>query len=112
METKMYVGNLSFSTTEDELRDLFSQAGKVKSVTIIKDRASGRSKGFAFVEMTTQAEMEKAISELNGSLLDNRTLKIDMARPREERGPGGYDSRKGYSSRGSQGSKDNRNRNW
>lgn len=113
METKLYVGNLSYSTTEDELRALFTQAGTVKSVTLIKDRASGRSKGFAFVEMTTQAELEKAISELNGSLLDDRALKVDMARPREERGPGGYNSRKGYSSGGRQGgSKDNRNRNW
>jgi RNA recognition motif-containing protein len=89
METKLYVGNLSFSTTEDQLRELFSQAGTVASVALIKDRDSGRSKGFAFVEMGNQAEAEKAIAMFNGKMHDNRELKVNIARPREERGSGG-----------------------
>jgi len=89
METKLYVGNLAYSSTEDELRTLFSQAGTVKSVTIIKDRDTGRSKGFAFIEMGTQAEAQKAISTLNGSPFQDRALTVNLARPREERGRGG-----------------------
>lgn len=86
MEVKLYVGNLSFSTTEDGLRTLFAQAGTVVSADIIKDRFSGTSKGFAFVQMGTQAEAEKAISMFNGYSLDNRDLKVSAARPREESG--------------------------
>ncbi len=85
MEVKLYVGNLSYDTTEDDLRTLFAQAGTVVSVALIKDRDTGRSKGFAFVEMSTQAEAEKAISTLNQHLLDNRNLTVNLARPREER---------------------------
>jgi cold-inducible RNA-binding protein len=91
MDTKIYVGNLSYATTEDELRELFSQAGTVTSVALIKDRDTGQSKGFAFVEMSTQADAEKAIQMFNGKALGNRELKVNMARPREERGPGGFD---------------------
>jgi RNA recognition motif-containing protein len=86
METKLYVGNLSYSATEDDLRDLFSQAGTVTSVVLIKDRDTGRSKGFGFVEMETQAEIEKAISQFNDTQFQNRMLKVNLARPREERG--------------------------
>jgi cold-inducible RNA-binding protein len=86
MEIKLYVGNLSFSTTEDALRTLFAGAGTVSSVELIKDRYSGQSKGFAFVEMSTQAEAEKAVSMFNGYSLDNRALKVSPARPREESG--------------------------
>lgn len=94
METKLYVGNLSYSTSESDLEALFSKAGSVKSVSLITDRDTGRSKGFAFVEMETQAEAQKAISMLNGTEVGERTLKVNMARPREERGRGGFDNRR------------------
>ena len=81
MESKLYVGNLSYSTTEDDLRTLFTQAGTVTSVALIKDRDSGQSKGFAFVEMSTQVEAEKAISTFNGYRLGDRELKVSLARP-------------------------------
>jgi cold-inducible RNA-binding protein len=93
METKIYVGNLSYETTEDDLRTLFAQAGTVASVALIKDRDTGKSKGFAFVEMSNQSEAEKAIQTFNGYSLANRPLKVNLARPREERsfgGGGGY----------------------
>ena len=86
MDSKIYVGNLSYSTTEDDLRNLFSQAGTVASVALIKDRDSGQSKGFAFVEMSNQAEMGKAISMFNGYNMGDRELRVSAARPREERG--------------------------
>lgn len=86
MEVKLYVGNLSYSTSEDDLRTLFSQAGTVASVALITDRDSGRSKGFAFVEMGTQTEAQSAISMFNGYRLQDRELTVNMARPREERG--------------------------
>lgn len=85
METKLYVGNLAYSTTEDDLHTLFTQAGTVKSVTVIKDRDTGRSKGFAFVEMGTSAEAQKAISMFNGSSFHERALTVNLARPREDR---------------------------
>ena len=90
METKLYVGNLSYDTTEEDLSTLFTQAGKVESVDLIKDRASGRSKGFAFIVMSNQSELEKAIQMFNGYNLDERELNVNIARPREERSPGGY----------------------
>jgi RNA recognition motif-containing protein len=86
MDNKLYVGNLPFSTTEEELRTLFTQAGAVISVSLIKDRETGRSRGFAFVEFGSQAEAEKAVSLFNNTQLDNRTLKVNLARPREESG--------------------------
>ena len=86
MESKLYVGNLSYSTTEDELRNLFLQAGTVTSVAVIKDRDSGRPKGFAFVEMSNQAEAQKAISMFNGQTLGDRELRVSIAQPREDRG--------------------------
>jgi cold-inducible RNA-binding protein len=89
MESKLYVGNLPYSTTEDELRNLFGQAGNVSSVALIKDRDTGQSKGFAFVEMSNQAEAEKAISMFNGHSMGQRELRVSLARAREERG-GGY----------------------
>jgi RNA recognition motif-containing protein len=97
METKLYIGNLSYNTTEDSLRTLLSQAGKVESVDMIMDRETGRPKGFAFVTMGTQAEAEKAISMFNEKSFDNRMLKVNLARPREERprgGGGGYGNRR------------------
>jgi RNA recognition motif-containing protein len=86
METKLYIGNLAYSTTEDDLRTLFAQAGAVSSVALIKDRDSGQSKGFAFVEMSNQAEAEKAISMFNGYQMGDRELRVSIARPREEHG--------------------------
>lgn len=104
METKLYVGNLPYSTTEEDLRTLFSQAGAVKSVELITDRETGRSKGFAFVEMGTQAEAQKAISQFNGYELQERALRVNLARPREERGGrGGGERRGGYGGGGGSG---------
>jgi len=99
MDVKLYVGNLSFSTTEDDLRTLFAQAGTVSSVALIKDRDSGQSKGFAFIEMSTQAEAEAAIKQFNGYSLGNRELKVNVARPKEEtprrsNSGGGYGNRR------------------
>jgi len=99
MESKLYVGNLSYSTTEDDLRALFEQAGTVASVAVIKDRDSGRSKGFGFVEMSNQAEAQKAISQFNGFSLHDRELKVSIARPREDSGRGGYGSQRSGSNR-------------
>ncbi len=89
METKLYVGNLPYTATETELTTLFSKAGTVKSVTLITDRETGRSKGFGFVEMENDADAQKAISMLNGTELGNRSLTVNIARPREERSGGG-----------------------
>lgn len=83
MDLKLYVGNLSYTTTEADLKTLFAQAGQVTSVALIKDRDTGNSKGFAFVEMSTQVEVEKAIRMFNGFNLDNRELKVNLAKPRE-----------------------------
>jgi len=95
MAAKLYVGNLPYSTMEEDLRTLFAQAGTVVSVDVIKDRDTGRSKGFAFVEMSSQSEAEQAIKLFNGYELENRQLKVNPARPKEERsGSGGdYDRR-------------------
>ncbi len=82
----IYVGNLSFDTGEGELRKAFEEFGSVDDVKIIMDRYTNRSKGFGFVEMSDDEEGEKAISGLNGKELDGRTLKVNVARPREERG--------------------------
>jgi cold-inducible RNA-binding protein len=92
MAKKLYVGNLSYSTTEEQVRELFSQAGEVDSVALITDRDTGRAKGFGFVEMNTEEGSQEAIKRFNGYSLDNRTLTVNEARPREERsgGGGGY----------------------
>lgn len=86
MDSKLYVGNLSYDTTEDDLRTLFAQAGAVTAVSLITERDTGRSKGFAFVEMQTLVEAQQAITQFNGSQLHDRSLTVNMARPREERG--------------------------
>ena len=85
MAKKLYVGNLSYDMTEDALKDTFSQAGTVESAIIIKDKMSGRSKGFGFVEMSTDEEAQKAIEALNGKEFDGRALTVNEARPMEER---------------------------
>ena len=89
METKLYIGNMSYDTTEEDLRTMLSEAGTVGSVDIIKDRDTGRPKGFAFVTMGTQAEAEKAISMFNEKTVNDRALTVNIARPREERPFGG-----------------------
>ncbi len=89
MSSKLYVGNLSYQTTEDDLRQLFMGAGEVTNVAIITERDTGRSKGFGFVEMSTEEEAVKAQSMFNGHSLLNRALKVDIARPREDRPMGG-----------------------
>src|SRR5512141_3168221 len=86
MEAKLYVGNLSYETTEQGLRDLFMQAGTVTSVALIKEPGTNRSKGFGFVEMSSQEEVQKAISMFNRYSLNERQLTVNVARPREERG--------------------------
>lgn len=96
MQSKLYVGNLPYSATEEELKTLFGQAGTVTSVAVIKDRETGRSKGFAFVEMSTADEAQKAISMLTGHMLGGRDLRVSIARPREEGGGGGYGNRGGH----------------
>ena len=88
MEAKLYVGNLSYETTEQGLRELFMQAGNVVSVSLIKEPGTNRSKGFAFVEMGSQSEVQKAISMFNSYTLNERQLTVNVARPREERGGG------------------------
>ena len=103
MDTKLYVGNLSYSATEQELQELFGQAGTVVSATIIKDRETKRSKGFGFVEMSSQAEAENAIKMFNGFSLSNRELTVNIARPREERSSGGGGGYGGYRGGGSGG---------
>lgn len=106
MEVKLYVGNLSYSTTEDSLRTLFTQAGTVSSVALIKDRDTGQSKGFAFVEMGSQAEAQKAISMFNGFMMGDRELKVNTARPKEDRG-GSFGNRGGgFGNRGGGGRKE------
>ena len=85
MAKKLYVGNLSYNMTEDTLKDTFSAAGSVDSAIIIKDKMSGRSKGFGFVEMSTDEEAQKAIEMFNGKELDGRALTVNEARPMEER---------------------------
>ena len=92
MEAKLYVGNLSYTTSEDDLRALFAQAGTVASVAVIKDRDTGTSKGFGFVEMTSQVDAQKAISMFNAYKMGERPLTVNMAKPREERSNrgGGY----------------------
>jgi cold-inducible RNA-binding protein len=89
MTKKLYVGNLSFQTTNQDLQDLFAQAGTVESAQIIEDRDTGQSKGFAFVEMSTDQEAASAIDQFNGKEVGGRMLKVNEAKPRENRGGGG-----------------------
>jgi len=89
MAKKLYVGNLAFQTTSQDLQELFGQAGTVESASVIEDRDTGRSKGFAFVEMSTEAEAASAIEQFNGKELAGRALTVNEARPRENRSGGG-----------------------
>ena len=89
MSTRLYVGNLNFRTTGDELREMFSQAGEVESASVVEDRDTGRSRGFGFVEMATAEGAAAAIEQFNGKELGGRALTVNEARPRVERGGGG-----------------------
>ena len=89
MSTKLYVGNLSFNTTENDLQDAFAAHGTVVEANLMMDRATGRPRGFGFVTMSTPEEAQKAIEALNGASLDGRNLTVNIARPREERSGGG-----------------------
>ena len=89
MGTKLYVGNLSFNTTENELQELFSQAGTVQEVMLMQDKFTGKSRGFAFVTMGTEEEAQNAINQFNGKTVEGRPLTVNEARPRESRPPGG-----------------------
>jgi RNA recognition motif-containing protein len=90
MSTKLYVGNLAFQTTSAELQDLFAQAGTVESASVVEDRMTGRSRGFAFVQMSTESEAAAAIEQMNGKEVGGRALKVNEAKPPENRGGGGY----------------------
>jgi RNA recognition motif-containing protein len=89
MSMKLYVGNLSFQTSSEDLQQLFSQAGTVESASVVEDRETGRSRGFGFVEMASREEGEAAINQFNGKEVNGRTLTVNEARPRESRGGGG-----------------------
>ncbi len=116
MESKLFVGNIWYRTREHELRQLFSQAGSVKSVSVIKDRDTGRSKGFAFVEMASDDDAQKAISQFNGQSFQDRSLKVNVARPREDRPRGGgFGGPRGGGDRGGPrggGDRGGRGRSW
>jgi cold-inducible RNA-binding protein len=89
MSTKLYVGNLSYNTTENDLNDAFAAHGTVVETNLMVDRMSGRPRGFGFVTMSTPEEAQKAIEAMNGASLDGRNLTVNVARPKEERAPGG-----------------------
>jgi RNA recognition motif-containing protein len=103
MSTKLYVGNLAFQTTSQELQQLFGQAGTVQSASVMEDRETGRSRGFAFVEMSSEEEATSAIAQFNGKEVGGRALKVNEAKPRENRGGGGRgfsNDRGGYGGNG------------
>ncbi|HEX4086475.1 MAG TPA: RNA-binding protein [Chthoniobacteraceae bacterium] len=97
MANRLYVGNLPFTTTELELQDMFAQAGAVTEVLLMQDKFTGKSRGFAFVTMASDADAQNAVSQLDGKSIDGRPLRVNEARPREERGGGGggYEERRG-----------------
>ena len=99
-EVRLYVGSLSYQTTEQDLADLFGQFGQVVSATVITDRDTGRSKGFGFVEMSNDEEARRAIDQLNGSMLGNRSIIVNEARERREQGYGGGGRSQGGRGRG------------
>ncbi len=90
MATKLFVGSLSWDTTDEQLKEFFAAIGEVETATVVKDRESGRSRGFGFVEMVNDADAKKAIDELNGKELDGRAITVNEARPREDKPRGGF----------------------
>jgi cold-inducible RNA-binding protein len=96
MAKKLYVGNLSYDTTEAQIRELFAQAGEITEINLITDRDTGRPKGFGFVQMTSDEAAQDAIRRFNGHQLDNRALTVNEARPREERSGGGFGGNKRF----------------
>jgi RNA recognition motif-containing protein len=105
---KLYVGNLSFQTSSQELEELFATLGTVESATVVEDRETGRSRGFGFVEMASQEDGEKAIAELNGTEVGGREIKVNEAKPREDRGRGAYGGGGGGGGYGGGGGRSNR----
>jgi len=103
MNTKLYVGNLSFDTTENDLQDLFAACGPVSEVNLVMDRSTNRPRGFAFVTMATPEGAQAAIQQFNGKNIQGRDLTVNEARPREERSGGGGGSRGGYGGGGGGG---------
>ena len=96
MSMKLYVGNLAFQTSSNDLEELFAQAGTVESASVVEDRDTGRSRGFGFVEMSSKEEGQTAIQQFNGRDLNGRNLTVNEARPREDRRPGGGGGRGGF----------------
>ena len=107
MSMKLYVGNLSFQTSSNELQELFAQAGTVESASVVEDRDTGRSRGFGFVEMSSKEEGQAAITQFNGKEINGRALTVNEARPREDRG-----NRNGGGGRGGFGGGGNRTTRW
>ena len=103
MGRKLYVGNLPYSATEQSLREAFAPSGTVDSVSLITDRDTGQSKGFAFVEMASDREAQAATEAMNGKMLDGRQIKVNEAKPRENRGGGGGGNRGGFGGGGGGG---------
>jgi cold-inducible RNA-binding protein len=112
MSTKLYVGNLAFQTTSQELQEIFAQAGTVESASVVEDRDTGRSRGFAFVEMSTSAEATAAIDQLNGKEVRGRTLKVNEAKPREPRNGSSGRSFGGYRGANNNGGGGDREPRW
>ena len=107
MSMKLYVGNLAFQTSSNELQELFAQAGTVESANVVEDRDTGRSRGFGFVEMSSKEEGQAAITQFNGKEINGRALTVNEARPREDRG-----NRNGGAGRGGFGGGGNRTTRW
>jgi len=100
MSKRLYVGNISFKATEEDVKDLFSQAGEVVSVKLIKDASTGRARGFGFVEMSSDEEAQKAVAQLNGNNFMERSIVVNEAKPQEKRERGSFREKGGYGSRG------------
>src|SRR6266481_6327993 len=100
MSMKLYVGNLSFQTSSDDLNSLFAQAGTVESAAVVEDRETGRSRGFGFVEMSSKEEAQKAIEQFNGKEINGRNLNVNEAKPREDRGNRGGGGGRGFGGNG------------
>ncbi len=106
MNCRLYVGNLNYSTTEQELRDIFSEVGPVTSVSLVMDRETGRPRGFGFVEMETEEAANAAVEKLNNTELGSRTLTVNIARPKNEGGRGGFGGGRGGFGGGGGGRRD------